>query len=120
MGSACRCTSFQVPASGSKNHGDSQNGWGDIGSAANPGHRRLPAALGEFQRRARPFPRHVALTMLPPGAAWKRLKDVENVVARQAYSGRVRGSPKCAKRLRSPNHVTADTRSSRSVSTIMA
>jgi hypothetical protein len=40
--------------------------------------------------------------------------------ARQGYSGRVRGSPKCAKRLRSANHVTVDTRSSRSVSTIMA
>ena len=44
----------------------------------------------------------------------------DTLAARQAYSGRVRGSPKCAKRLRSPNHVMADTRSSRSVSTIMA
>ena len=56
------------------------------------------AALGEFKRRR------------PEGYS----------SCATAYSGRVRASPKCAKRLRSPNQVTADTRSSRSVSTIMA
>ena len=41
-----------------------------------------------------------------------------NARSDQRYSGSLRGSPKCCSKLRSPNHVIAETLSSASVRTI--
>ena len=98
--------------------------------------RRRPGRVGAITTNASMRPA-CALTQ-PDGpaagsaasATWSRARPLRNrrpplhrtrpptTIRSRTYRGSVRGSPNCASRLRSPNHVIADTWSSTSVSTI--